>query len=137
MSEPKWLLPEVVLAIHKILIADHGGAEGLRDAGLLDSALNRARQKHHYEKCDVAGLAACYAHALVTNHCFVDGNKRRTVNEQTKRVVMMFRFAAGEGDLIDPDVVHRLAAKAILAIARPDDPLIAQAQQVLAESEGK
>ncbi len=76
MSEPKWLLPEVVLAIHKILIADHGGAEGLRDAGLLDSALNRARQKHHYEKCDVAGLAACYAHALVTNHCFVDGNKR-------------------------------------------------------------
>lgn len=76
MSEPKWLLPEVVLAIHKVLIADHGGAEGLRDAGLLDSALNRARQKQSYEPGDIPDLAACYAHALVTSHCFVDGNKR-------------------------------------------------------------
>ena len=73
-----WPDPAVVLAIHDEQIAEHGGASGLRDAGLLDAALHRPR---HYlsssKDADLASLAAALAHALAINHHpFVDGNKR-------------------------------------------------------------
>ena len=71
-----WLSKTVVLAMHEKLIADHGGSPGLRDSGLLDSALARARQLYAYGKPDTADLAAAYATGIIRNHPFVDGNKR-------------------------------------------------------------
>ena len=77
MKEPKWLQPETVLAVHEMLLAEHGGSTGLRDAGLLESALNRPRQRFAYDdKASIYELAALYGHGLAGNHPFVDGNKR-------------------------------------------------------------
>ena len=74
---PVWLRPDVLRAIHRRQLAEHGGPEGIRDEGLLESALHRPLQTKHYEpSADLATLAACYAGGLVRNHPFVDGNKR-------------------------------------------------------------
>src|SRR5439155_2244740 len=59
-----------------VLLAEHGGSPGLRDAGLLDSALARPRQIFTYAECDLVQLAAAYVAGIVRNHPFVDGNKR-------------------------------------------------------------
>lgn len=75
-AEPTWVAPSVALAIHDEQIAEHGGQAGVRDAGLLDSALNRPRHRHHYEAAPVPALAASYAYGIVRNHPFLDGNKR-------------------------------------------------------------
>ena len=72
----KWLSKTVVLAMHEKLLADHGGSPGLRDPGLLDSALARARPLYAYGKPDTCDLAAAYAAGIIRNHPFVDGNKR-------------------------------------------------------------
>lgn len=72
----RWISKAAVLAIHERLLADHGGAAGLRDEGLLDSALARPRNHAAYGRADVARLAAAYAAAITRNHPFVDGNKR-------------------------------------------------------------
>jgi death-on-curing protein len=71
-----WIDPVVVLAVHEDQLAEHGGAAGVRDAGLLDSALARPRQLAAYGQPDVADLAAAYGFGLARNHPFVDGNKR-------------------------------------------------------------
>ena len=76
MSEPVWLRKDIVLAQHRRLLAEHGGADGLRDDGLLDSALARPRQRGAYDAADIVTLAASYGFALIKNHAFVDGNKR-------------------------------------------------------------
>ncbi|MFK7848901.1 MAG: type II toxin-antitoxin system death-on-curing family toxin [Rhodothermales bacterium] len=77
MNEPVWILPEAVLAIHQILLAEHGGLPGMRDQNLLDSALARPLQRHSYdESASIFELAASYSFGLVRNHPFVDGNKR-------------------------------------------------------------
>jgi death-on-curing protein len=70
------MLERVVLAAHDRLLAAHGGATGLRDAGLLESALTRPRQHYSYGSPDVFELAALYTSGLVRNHPFTDGNKR-------------------------------------------------------------
>jgi death on curing protein len=75
-AEPLWILERVVLAAHDQLLAAHGGAEGLRDAGLFESALARPRQHYAYSSPDLIELAALYTAGLVRNHPFVDGNKR-------------------------------------------------------------
>jgi death-on-curing protein len=75
-QEPIWILERLVLAAHTKLLAAYGGAEGLRDAGLLQSALARPRQHYSYSSPDIIELAALYTAALVRNHPFVDGNKR-------------------------------------------------------------
>jgi death on curing protein len=72
----RWLSRRAVLAIHAEQIAEHGGAPGLRDGSLLDSALARPRNRAAYNKPDPADLAAAYGFGLVRNHPFVDGNKR-------------------------------------------------------------
>jgi death-on-curing protein len=74
----KWhsLKEEVVIAFHSELIAEHGGSDGIRDAGLLSSALARPQQKAAYGKPSIFDLAAAYAFGIVRNHPFVDGNKR-------------------------------------------------------------
>lgn len=77
MSEPKWVLLEVVNAVHQMLLAEHGGGTGIRDQELLASALARAKQKHNYEpESSFFDLAASYSFGLAKNHAFVDGNKR-------------------------------------------------------------
>lgn len=77
MTEPVWVEKEALLLLHAKSLARFGGAEGLRDDGLLDSALARPRNAFHYGGLhDIAGLAASYALALAKDHPFVDGNKR-------------------------------------------------------------
>ncbi len=71
-----WLSRELVLAIHDEQLAEHGGAGGVRDEGLLESALARPLNRASYGEPDVAELAALYALAIARNHPFVDGNKR-------------------------------------------------------------
>jgi death-on-curing protein len=76
MKEPTWLLQETVLAFQQQLIEDFGGAGGVRDEGLLLSALGRPENLFAYGKPTIFELAASYAFALVRNHPFIDGNKR-------------------------------------------------------------
>lgn len=76
-KEPVWIETRDVLAIHDRLLALHGGASGLRDGGLLESALARPRQHHVYaDSPDLVEMAALYTEGVVRNHPFVDGNKR-------------------------------------------------------------
>ncbi|GBE44920.1 MAG TPA: type II toxin-antitoxin system death-on-curing family toxin [Rhizobiales bacterium] len=76
MKEPIWLSADLVIAIHDEQLCLYGGPEGLRDSGALESALGRARNRFHYDKGDLAALAAAYAFGIANNHAFVDGNKR-------------------------------------------------------------
>ncbi|MCW5697272.1 MAG: type II toxin-antitoxin system death-on-curing family toxin [Bauldia sp.] len=76
MSEPRWLTPAVVEDIHAEQLAIFGGPEGIRDRGLLESALDRPRNKWAYENAGLAELAAAYAFGIARNHPFIDGNKR-------------------------------------------------------------
>jgi death-on-curing protein len=78
MDDPTWISVDLALAIHRRQLAEHGGADGVRDAGLLESALSRARQRFAYEipTPTIPQLAACYAFGIARNHAFVDGNKR-------------------------------------------------------------
>jgi death on curing protein len=78
MKEPIWLREDVVRAVHSRQLAEHGGSAGVRDPGLLESALARPRNLLAYSKDapDLAALAASYAWGLARNHPFVDGNKR-------------------------------------------------------------
>ena len=71
-----WVDADVVLAIHEEQLAEHGGAEGVRDMGLLESALARPQNLLAYRSPDLADLAAAYAAGIARNHPFVDGNKR-------------------------------------------------------------
>ena len=71
-----WLSPGLVLAAHEEQLAEHGGAGGVRDQGMLESALGRPHHRALYGAPDVAELAAAYAFGLARNHPFVDGNKR-------------------------------------------------------------
>ena len=71
-----WVSEEVALAIHNEQIARHGGAEGVRDQAMLQSAMARPQNLAAYGEPDVAALAAAYAYGIARNHPFVDGNKR-------------------------------------------------------------
>lgn len=75
-KEPKWISKLVVFALHERLLAEHGGAPGLLDEGLLEAALASPRNHLAYEQADLFRLAAAYAYALTQNHPFSDGNKR-------------------------------------------------------------
>jgi death-on-curing protein len=87
--------------LHAESLAIHGGAGGLRDMGLLESALARPRNLHAYGEGDVAALAAAYAFGIIRNHPFVDGNKRIGF---VIAVVFLeangFRFVGGEADVV-------------------------------------
>lgn len=76
MSEPIWIEDDLVLAIHDRLLVEHGGAEGVRDGSLLQSALGRPLNHIAYASPDIIELAAKYTAGIVQNHPFVDGNKR-------------------------------------------------------------
>ena len=76
MKEPVWVLREVVLMAHEQSLAEFGGAAGIRDEGLLDSALGKPQNLLAYGKPSLFDLAASYGFGLVKNHPFIDGNKR-------------------------------------------------------------
>jgi death-on-curing protein len=76
MTEPKWITRQQVEFIHEAVIEMGGGANGLRDTALLESALSRPKNQHAYGETDTFELAASYAEAISRNHAFVDGNKR-------------------------------------------------------------
>ncbi|WP_072397092.1 type II toxin-antitoxin system death-on-curing family toxin [Hyphomicrobium sp. CS1GBMeth3] len=113
MSEPVWLFPELVIAFHDEQLREFGGPPGVRDAGMLESALDRPRNKWTYGETDLAALAAAYAFSVAKNHPFVDGNKRATllsaitflglngidfVADNAEAVVIIQGLAAGEID---------------------------------------
>jgi death on curing protein len=113
IAEPKWLLRDTVTAMHGRQLAEHGGGEGIRDAGLLDSALQRPLNKFAYGEPDLCDLAAAYAYGIARNHPFVDGNKRtalvssltllelnghRSTSTQAENVIVFLSLAAGELD---------------------------------------
>jgi death on curing protein len=76
VKEPAWLPRDAAMAIQLRMLSQFGGLPGLRDEGLLESALNRPRQQFAYGNPDLFDLAAAYAHGIVKNHPFLDGNKR-------------------------------------------------------------
>jgi death-on-curing protein len=108
MSEPLWLTRQIIEAIHDEQLAIHGGAGGLRDAGMLESALDRPRNKWSYEQAGLAELAAAYAYGIARNHPFIDGNKRTSL-------LALYTFL-GVND-IDFDVPEAEVATMILSLA--------------------
>ena len=97
MNEPLWVQRIVVLIAHDEALAAHGGASGVRDMGLLDSALARPRNLFAYGETDVAALAAAYGFGIVRNHPFVDGNKRTAFMTTIAFLELNgFRFVATE-----------------------------------------
>jgi death on curing protein len=114
VKEPRWLNPTMIRAIHTSQVQEHGGSLGLRDQGLLDSALDRPRNRFHYEsEADLFDLAAAYGFGLARNHPFVDGNKR--VAFQAMYVFLGLNGLRIEAE--EPDVV-----RLILALAAGDLP---------------
>ena len=114
-----WLSRDLVLAIHDEQIAAHGGAPGLRDAGLLESALARPLNRAGYGDPGIAELAAVYAIGLVGNHPFIDGNKRTGyVALEVFLVLNGLRFPVTDADAVI--AILRLAAGEI-----PDDEFTA------------
>ena len=79
MAEPVWVDLDVVLAIHDEQLAEHGGQPGVRDPGLLESALGRPRNQFAYGEPSITRLAASYAFGISRNHPFLDGNKRTSL----------------------------------------------------------
>ena len=111
MTEPLWLSRQAIEIIHDEQLAEHGGAGGLRDAGLLESALARPQNLFAYGEGDFCALAAAYAAGIVRNHPFVDGNKRTgflaayaflgvngldLIAPEAEAVVMTLDLASGE-----------------------------------------
>jgi death-on-curing protein len=76
MKPPVWLDQADCLAVHEMMLSQHGGRSGVRDAGLLASALDKPRNLVAYSRPALAELAASYAMGIIGNHPFVDGNKR-------------------------------------------------------------
>lgn len=109
----RWLDKHALLLLHGESLADHGGAAGMRDEGLLDSALARAQNLAAYGEPDVADLAAAYGSGILQNHPFIDGNKRaaflsvglflalngnRLAATQAEATIAVLSLAAGELD---------------------------------------
>lgn len=109
----RWIDKQALLLLHGESLAEHGGAAGIRDAGLLDSALARPQNVVAYGNPDFADLAAAYGFGLAKNHAFVDGNKRaaflavglflalngyRLLATQADATLTMLALAAGEMD---------------------------------------
>jgi death on curing protein len=106
--EPLWITYEQAIAIHSRQLRRFGGASGLRDEGMLRSALERPVNKWSYEQSPLAELAAAYAFGLAKNHAFIDGNKRIAF-------MAMMIFLQKNGVAFAPDPAQ--ATKIILALA--------------------
>jgi death-on-curing protein len=111
--EPRWLTLDIMLAIHDEQLAMFGGGTGIRDRGLLESALARPVHRHHYEPQSslaelAAALAAALAFGIITNHPFVDGNKRTGL-------LSIQAFLHVNGWIFDPDQEEEV--RTILGVA--------------------
>jgi death-on-curing protein len=111
MTAPEWLELGLVIAVHDEQLAIHGGLSGLRDGAMLESALDRPRNKWSYENAELPELAAAYGYGIAKNHPFVDGNKRTSllaiytflgingidfIVPEAEAAAMIFALAAGE-----------------------------------------
>jgi death-on-curing protein len=108
VNEPRWLDTSIVLDVHAEQLALFGGADGVRDLGLLESALGRPLNKFAYGETSLAPLAAAYAFGIARNHPFVDGNKRAAFAS-----IIVFLGLNG----IDFDVPPEAATAIILGMA--------------------
>ena len=119
MADPIWMTVAMVQVIHADQVATHGGAYGLRDEGLLISALARARNRYGYEAANLHQLAAAYGFGIARNHPFIDGNKRTAFQ-------VMYAFLKVNGWSIsasESDVVSLMQA---LAAGKISEALLAQ-----------
>jgi death-on-curing protein len=122
-----WLSRAIILAVHDEQLAQHGGAGGLRDMGLLESALARPANHAGYGEPDTAELAGLYAIAIARNHPFIDGNKRTAFGgmvlflslngleleaPEVEAAITMLQMAAG--DLPDEAFIAWVRAHAVL-----------------------
>lgn len=100
--EPVWLTRDIVIAAHERQLKRFGGPPGLRDLGMLESALSRPQNKFAYGETDLAALAAAYGFGLARNHAFVDGNKRISF-------MAIMLFLRRNGVPFAPDPAHATA----------------------------
>ena len=114
---PKWISKRALLLLHEESLAEFGGARGLRDDGLLESALARPQNIHAYNSASTtAELAAAYGYGIAKNHAFVDGNKRaaflsiglflsmngyRLIADQADAITVIMGVAGGEANEIE------------------------------------
>jgi death-on-curing protein len=126
MSGWNWIERTVVLAIHNEQLVEHGGAAGIRDAGLLDSALARPLNLAAYETPDAADLAASYGFGIARNHPFIDGNKRSAF-------VVLELFLAINGYALKADDANCVLTMLALAAGELDEPALAAWIRVNAE----
>jgi death on curing protein len=119
MNEPEWLDIDIVLDFHAEQLAVFGGADGLRDRGLLESALARPINKFAYGEQSIAALAAAYGFGISPNHPFIDGNKRTAL-------ASMIVFLGLNG--LDLDVPPEAATVMVLSLAAGEttEELLAQ-----------
>jgi death-on-curing protein len=107
-TAPKWVTYDQIIAIHARQLRRFGGAAGLRDEGMLQSALERPINKYQYERAELPALAAAYAYGLAKNQAFVDGNKRAAF-------MAMMVFLRRNGVMFAPQPAHATAI--ILSLA--------------------
>ncbi|MBV9569922.1 MAG: type II toxin-antitoxin system death-on-curing family toxin [Alphaproteobacteria bacterium] len=101
MSNWVWIDADILLTAHDEQLAEHGGASGIRDKGLFESALARPQNLAAYGEPDAAALAASYAYGLAENHAFVDGNKRTAlVALEYFLVINGFELTADDGQCV-------------------------------------
>src|SRR5829696_6773229 len=120
MKEPIWLLAAVVTAIHSRQLAEHGGLDGIRDPGLLSSALARPKNAFAYSqpRPDIPALAAAYAFGIIKNHPFVDSNKRTAY-------VLCSTFLILNGHDIDASDIDKFQTFLAVAEGKSDESQLA------------
>ncbi len=124
----KWVRLDVAVAAHAEQLSEHGGGDGIRDAGLLESAMERPKNLAAYADPDIAALAASYAFGIARNHPFVDGNKR------TAAVVSETFLSMNDHILIATDAELVVAFVALAAGELSEEELIAWFRDHLRES---
>ncbi|GAA4403735.1 type II toxin-antitoxin system death-on-curing family toxin [Quisquiliibacterium transsilvanicum] len=119
MNPPRWIDKRALLFLHLESLAEHGGPEGIRDEGLLDSALARPQNLLAYGEPDLAALAAAYGVGIAKNHPFVDGNKRAAF-------LAVGLFLALNGWRLAATQVEATSAMIAVASSELDEPAFAQ-----------
>lgn len=127
MSEPQWLAVDLVIDIHAEQLALFGGPAGIRDQGMLESALGRPQNKFAYGERDLTALAAAYAFGIARNHPFIDGNKRAAL------AAMIVFFNLNGIDLLIPQADMTAAILAVAAGEAEEDVLVQWLRDHLAQ----
>lgn len=127
MTEPVWLSLELVIDIHAEQLALFGGPAGIRDRGMLESALGRPQNKFAYGEHGIAALAAAYAFDIARNHPFIDGNKRAAL------AAMIVFFNLNDIDLLVPQADMTAAILAVAAGEAEEEVLAGWLRDNLAE----